>query len=213
MTTTSPATSTTMPSDASPLPRALPTSIQHYIDGSRVDSVAGTTIPVTDPVSHREYAVLAAGAPADVDLAVTAARRAFEESGWAQMPSRRRSDVLRKIADAIESRAAVISAFEAFDTGQPVSQARGLAARAAENFRYFADVCSAMHEDAFRTNAQLGYVIRRPRGVAGLITEMVLAGDAAELPKLLPDAMTAALSPYIGRQATAEYVRPITNRR
>ncbi len=42
--------------------------------------------------------------------------------------------------------------------------------RAAENFRYFADVCSAMHEDAFRTKAQLGYVIRRPRGVAGLIT-------------------------------------------
>src|SRR5690606_35428455 len=138
MTTTSPITSATSSAEpstaATALPRALPTAIQHYIDGSRVDSVAGTTIPVTDPVSHREYAVLAAGAAADVDLAVTAAQRAFEESGWAQMPSRRRSDVLRKIADAIESRAAVISAFEAFDTGQPVSQARGLATRAAENF-------------------------------------------------------------------------------
>jgi len=170
VTATSPTTSTATSSDAPTLPRALPTSIQHYIDGCHVDSANGATIPVTDPVSHREYTALAAGGAADVDRAVTAARRAFEESGWAQMPSRQRSDVLRKIADAIESRAAVISAFEAFDTGQPVSQARGLAARAAENFRYFADVCSAMHEDAFRTNAQLGYVIRRPRGVAGLIT-------------------------------------------
>jgi 5-carboxymethyl-2-hydroxymuconic-semialdehyde dehydrogenase len=116
------------------------------------------------------YATLAAGAKPDIDLAVAAANKAFLESGWADMPSRQRSEILRKVASEIEARADQISSWEAYDTGLPVTQARGMAHRAAENFRYFADVCSSLHEDAFRTKAQIGYVIRRPRGVAGLIT-------------------------------------------
>ena len=78
--------------------------------------------------------------------------------------------MLQRIADAIERRAEVIAEFESFDTGQPISQTRGLAARSAENFRYFAEVCGALHEDAFRSANQFGYVVRRPKGVAGLIT-------------------------------------------
>jgi 5-carboxymethyl-2-hydroxymuconic-semialdehyde dehydrogenase len=152
------------------VPDGVPALLRHYVDGRHVDSTDGDTIPVTDPVTHSDYAALAAGKAADIDAAVAAARRAFEDSGWTELGGRQRSDALRAIADAIESRAETISAFEAFDTGLPVTQARGTAARAAENFRFFADVCSAMHEDAFRSQAQLGYVIRRPRGVAGLIT-------------------------------------------
>ena len=59
---------------------------------------------------------------------------------------------------------------ETFDTGLPITQAKGQAARAAENFRYFADVIVAQHEDAFSQPGQLGYVLRKPAGVAGLIT-------------------------------------------
>jgi 5-carboxymethyl-2-hydroxymuconic-semialdehyde dehydrogenase len=151
-------------------PEGVPSAIRHYIDGRHVDSADASVVDVTDPVTHVTYATLAAGKAADVDTAVAAAGRAFRESGWAELSGRQRSDALRAIADEIEARAEMISSFEAFDTGLPVTQARGTAARAAENFRYFADVCSAMHEDAFRSKAQLGYVIRRPRGVAGLIT-------------------------------------------
>ena len=81
-----------------------------------------------------------------------------------------RSSLLQRIADAIERRGDEIAAFESFDTGQPITQAHGLAARSAENFRYFAEVCGAIHEDAFRAANQFGYVVRRPKGVAGLIT-------------------------------------------
>jgi 5-carboxymethyl-2-hydroxymuconic-semialdehyde dehydrogenase len=151
-------------------PEGVPSALRHYIGGRHVDSADGDVIDVSDPVTHVNYATLASGKAADVEAAVAAAARAFNESGWADLGGRQRSDALRAIADAIEARAETISAFEAFDTGLPVTQARGTAARAAENFRYFADVCSAMHEDAFRSKAQLGYVIRRPRGVAGLIT-------------------------------------------
>src|SRR5207302_7492785 len=55
-------------------------------------------------------------------------------------------------------------------TGLPVTQAKGQAARAAENYRYFADVIVAQHEEAFSQPGQLGYVLRKPTGVAGLIT-------------------------------------------
>ena len=74
------------------------------------------------------------------------------------------------IADGIEARGDEIAALETFDTGLPITQAKGQAARAAENFRFFADVIVAQHEDAFRQPGQLGYVLRKPAGVAGLIT-------------------------------------------
>jgi 5-carboxymethyl-2-hydroxymuconic-semialdehyde dehydrogenase len=151
-------------------PPEVPAVLRHYIGGEHVDSVDGGTLDVVDPVSHTKYATLAAGGASDVDRAVAAARTAFLESGWAELAVRARSDRLRAIAAAIEARADRISTWEAFDTGLPVTQARGQASRAAENFRYFADVCASMHEDAFRNAAQIGYVIRRPRGVAGLIT-------------------------------------------
>jgi 5-carboxymethyl-2-hydroxymuconic-semialdehyde dehydrogenase len=149
---------------------SLPSTIRHYIDGQHVDSVDGATIPVTDPVGHEEYCTLAAGGSADISNAVAAARRAFVDGPWAGLSARRRSNTLNAIADAIESRADALSAFESFDTGLPISQAHGLAARAAENFRYFAEVCGSIHEDSFRSPAQIGYSIRRPKGVAGLIT-------------------------------------------
>ena len=78
--------------------------------------------------------------------------------------ARRRSQRAQRIAEPIERRADVIADFESFDTGLPISQARGLAARAAENFRYFAEICGTIHEDAFRTNAQIGYCGPPPEG-------------------------------------------------
>jgi 5-carboxymethyl-2-hydroxymuconic-semialdehyde dehydrogenase len=148
--------------------RPLPTRIDHYIGGAHVESVDGSTVPVDDPVTNSHYADLATGGAADIDRAVAAATDAF--SAWAGMSARHRSNLLIRIADAIERRADVIAAFESFDTGLPISQSRGLAARSAENFRYFAEVCGAIHEDAYRSANQFGYVVRRPKGVAGLIT-------------------------------------------
>jgi len=147
-----------------------PEKILHFIGGKQVPSVHGATFGVADPVSNRVYAQVAAGGAEDVDRAVEAAAAAFEAGPWPGMPARARAKVLGKIADAIEARAGEIASMETFDTGLPITQAKGQAARAAENFRFFADVIVAQHEDAFSSAAQLGYVLRRPVGVAGLIT-------------------------------------------
>src|SRR5579859_4565862 len=151
-------------------PPGLPTQLEHFIGGARVTSKDGATFEVADPVTNRPYATVAAGGPADIDRAVTAAAKAFTEGPWPRLLARAKARVLNKIADAIEGRAARIAELETFDTGLPITQARGQAARAAENFRFFADLTVTLHEDAFSSPGQFGYVIRKPAGVAGLIT-------------------------------------------
>ena len=149
---------------------SIPGKIEHYINGQHVPSADGATFDVADPVSNQVYAQAAAGGAADIDQAVAAARAAFQSGPWPALAARARAKVLNKIADGIEARAERIAALETFDTGLPITQAKGQAARAAENFRYFADVIVAQHEDAFSSPGQLGYVLRKPAGVAGLIT-------------------------------------------
>ncbi len=148
----------------------IPEKILHFIGGRQVPSVSGRTFDVADPVTNTVYAQAAAGDIDDVDKAVEAAAEAFAAGPWPGMAARARAKVLGRVADAIEARADELASLETFDTGLPITQARGQAARAAENFRFFADVIVAQHEDAFSSPGQLAYVLRKPAGVAGLIT-------------------------------------------
>jgi 5-carboxymethyl-2-hydroxymuconic-semialdehyde dehydrogenase len=153
------------------VPEGLPTHLQHFIDGELRDSVGGATFDVLDPVSNRTYTTAAAGQAEDVDAAVAAAQRAFAEGPWPTMPPRARARVLNRIADLVESQDARLAELETFDTGLPITQALGQAQRAAENFRFFADVIVAQADDAYKVpGRQINYVNRKPVGVAGLIT-------------------------------------------
>jgi 5-carboxymethyl-2-hydroxymuconic-semialdehyde dehydrogenase len=153
------------------VPEGLPSSIQHYIDGTFVDSVDGGTFDVLDPVSNETYVKAAAGQKADIDLAVAAATRAFKEGPWPKMKPRDRARILNRVADAVEAQDAHLAEFETFDTGLPITQALGQAQRAAENFRFFADLVVAQADDTYKVpGAQVNYVNRKPIGVAGLIT-------------------------------------------
>ncbi|MGP9581747.1 aldehyde dehydrogenase [Brachybacterium sp. AOP35-5H-19] len=152
-------------------PANLPARIQHYIGGTHVDSLDGDTFDVLDPVSNQPYLKAASGKPADIDAAVAAAKEAFETGPWPQMQNRERSRILNKIADVVETRGEELAAMECYDTGLPITQALGQARRAAENFRFFADLIVAQHDDAFKVpGRQANYVNRKPIGVAGLIT-------------------------------------------
>ena len=152
-------------------PEHLPTHLPHHIGGRDVDSIGGETFAVLDPVTNRTYATAAAGQQADVDAAVAAASAAFESGPWPRMKARERAGVLQRIADIVASRDATLAAFETFDSGLPITQARGQARRAAENFRFFADLVVAQRDDVYQVpGTQLNYVHRKPKGVAGLIT-------------------------------------------
>ncbi|GAA4430934.1 5-carboxymethyl-2-hydroxymuconate semialdehyde dehydrogenase [Georgenia halophila] len=154
-----------------PTPENMPGHVQHYIDGRLVDSLDGTTFDVIDPVTNEVYLQAAAGKAEDVDRAVTAARKAFREGPWPKMLPRERSRVLHRIADLVESRNEQLAEMESFDSGLPITQALGQARRAAENFRFFADLIVAQVDDTFKVpGRQTNYVNRKPIGVAGLIT-------------------------------------------
>lgn len=152
-------------------PKGLPDHIQHYIGGKLVDSVSGETFDVLDPTTNEPYITCAAGDQADVDKAVAAARKAFDEGPWPRMLPRERATYLYKIADEVTKMHERLAARESFDSGLPIRQASGQAKRAAENFRFFADLIVAQIDDAFKMpGRQINYVNRKPKGVAGLIT-------------------------------------------
>ncbi|MDK7884723.1 5-carboxymethyl-2-hydroxymuconate semialdehyde dehydrogenase [Corynebacterium striatum] len=152
-------------------PADLPEKILHYIDGEFVASIDGDEFDVLDPVTNQNYIKAASGKPADIDKAVAAAKAAFERGEWSKALPRERARVLNKIADIVETRADKLAAWESFDSGLPITQANGQAKRAAENFRFFADLIVAQADDAYKVpGRQINYVNRKPIGVAGLIT-------------------------------------------
>jgi 5-carboxymethyl-2-hydroxymuconic-semialdehyde dehydrogenase len=152
-------------------PENLPKKILHFIGGEFVDSVSGKTFDVLDPVSNETYVQAAAGQAEDIDRAVAAAKDAFDNGPWPRMLPRARARVLNRIADAVEAEDAKLAELESFDTGLPITQARGQAQRAAENFRFFADLIVAQADDTYKVpGRQVNYVNRKPVGVAGLIT-------------------------------------------
>lgn len=153
------------------MPKDLPEKILHYINGEFVPSLDGDEFEIIDPVTNQSYIKAASGKPADIDAAVAAAKEAFETGTWAKAGNRERARVLHKIADLVEDRAEVLAAWESFDSGLPITQATGQAHRAAENFRFFADLIVAQADDAYKVpGRQINYVNRKPIGVAGLIT-------------------------------------------
>ncbi len=152
-------------------PNNLPDKILHYINGEFVSSIDGDEFDVIDPVTNQPYIKAASGKPEDIDAAVAAAKAAFADGEWSKALPRQRARVLHKIADIVETRNDTLAEWESFDSGLPISQAKGQAARAAENFRFFADLIVAQTDDAFKVpGRQINYVNRKPIGVAGLIT-------------------------------------------
>ena len=143
---------------------------EHYVGGGFRKSVSGATFETLNPTTNDVLALAADGRSEDVDAAVTAARRAFDEGPWPRMKATERAAVLRLIARGIHDHAEEFIAREVADIGMPISQMTGLAARAAQNFSYYAGVVPELHGRAFQVGDEfLNYTIRKPVGVAGLI--------------------------------------------
>ncbi|GFE13201.1 aldehyde dehydrogenase [Streptomyces glebosus] len=114
--------------------------ILHVIDGTDTASADGSTYDDTDPYTRSTYATVARGGERDVELAVAAARRAFDEGPWPRMGFAERGRLLHRFADLIEQNAAAFAEAESRDMGKPraVVLANDVP-RAAGNIRFFAD--------------------------------------------------------------------------
>ena len=145
-------------------------TLANFIDGAMVAPLAGQYLDKTDPATGAVFARVPDSDAADVALAVAAAERAFE--GWSHTPAAERSRLLIAIADRIEARLDEFALAESIDTGKTLALATALdIPRASANFRFFATaVLHASSETHTTDYAALNYTLRRPRGVAGLIS-------------------------------------------
>src|SRR4051812_10012819 len=89
------------------------------IGGKWVDSVSGKTSPTVTPATGETICQVAEADKADVDLAVVAARKAFEEGPWPKMNASERGRLLNKLADLIEANRDELAALESLDNGKP----------------------------------------------------------------------------------------------
>jgi aminomuconate-semialdehyde/2-hydroxymuconate-6-semialdehyde dehydrogenase len=151
-----------------PAPRA----IHNMIAGERVEGIA--TFQKISPVDGSIIAEVHEAGTEQVDRAVAAARAAFD-GPWGRMTVAERARLLRGVADAIDRRSDELVAAEVGDTGKPEALARDLdVARAAANFRSFADTVSTAGLDSFLTELPdgrraLNYAVRKPLGVVAVI--------------------------------------------
>jgi len=143
---------------------------RHYIDGAFTESFDGRTFETLNPSTNEVLAEAAAGSAAEIDAAVAAARRAFDEGPWPRLSAAERAASLRRVAALLREHAEEFIDAEVLDIGLPISQMGGLAARAAANFDYYAGVVAELHGRAFEVGDEfLNYTVRKPVGVAGLI--------------------------------------------
>lgn len=142
------------------------------IGGEWVDAADGVTFESINPATGKVIAQVAAAGADDVDRAVTAARKAFEDNTWSKMSGAERGNLLWKIADLIERYTDELAELETLDNGKPLRvSSRVDIPQAVKHFRYYAGWASKLEGSTIPVNLpnQLVYTVREPMGVVGLI--------------------------------------------
>ena len=149
--------------------------MQLLIDGQWVDSLSGKTFKVVDPRTEEAIFDVADGQPEDVDLAVQAARKAFDAGPWPRMGGAARGRILLKFADLIDANADELAALESLDNGKPYAIARAAdIPLSAHHIRYFAGWADKIQGKTIPTDDWFGdkmfaYTLHEPLGVVGQI--------------------------------------------
>ncbi|KAL8037524.1 hypothetical protein ABFX02_11G045300 [Erythranthe guttata] len=131
----------------------------------------GKKFETIDPRTGEVIAKIAEGDKQDVDLAVNAAREAFDHGPWPRLPGSERRKILLKFADLIEENINELAGLDAIDGGKLFSMAKmGDIPGAAETIRYFAGAADKIHGSTLKMSRELhGYTLREPIGVVGHI--------------------------------------------
>ncbi len=141
------------------------------IDNRFVDAVSGKTFETINPATEEVLTVVAEGDKADVDKAVSAARRAFQEGEWPAMRARDRGRFLYKVAELIDAHRDELAVLESLDNGKPIAETSAVdVPQAAEVFAYYAGWADkVLGETIPATPNFFTYTLREPHGVCGQI--------------------------------------------
>ncbi|HEY3596418.1 MAG TPA: aldehyde dehydrogenase family protein [Paraburkholderia sp.] len=142
---------------------------KHFIGNEWIAPASGEMLPAIDPSDGQPFASLARGSAADIDIAVQAARRAFD-GAWGALSAAERGRLLYRLSMLVGTCHEELAQLEAHDTGKPLRQARADAAALARYFEFYAGAADKLHGETLPYQA--GYTvftIREPHGVTGHI--------------------------------------------
>jgi phenylacetaldehyde dehydrogenase len=197
----------------------IATRRQLFIDGQLVDAKSGKTFETVNPATGESLATVAEGDAVDIDLAVRAARQAFDDGPWSRMTPSERGRIIWRIGDLISEHLEQFAELETLDNGKPLAVARAAdVPLAAELFRYMAGWATKIEGNTiplsvpYAPDAQFhAYTLREPIGVVGQIIpwNFPLLMAAWKLGPALATGNTVVLKPAEQTPLTALYLAEI----
>jgi aldehyde dehydrogenase (NAD+) len=146
------------------------TAYQNLIGGGWQPASDGRTLNMIGPSDGQAFASIARGTRADVNAAVAAARRAFEEGAWGRMTAIERGRLMAKLGEAILAHHEELAQLEARDCGKPMKQARADITAAARYFEFYGAAADKFHGETIPfLDGYMVTVLREPKGVTGHI--------------------------------------------
>jgi aldehyde dehydrogenase (NAD+) len=145
-------------------------SARNFIGGDWREARSGRTLPVINPTTGAAYGEIADSAAEDVDLAVRAARAAFDDGPWGRMTAADRGRCLSRLSRLVADHAAELAVIEARDTGKPMHVAQADIAALARYFEFYGGAADKFHGETipYLENYFVS-VVREPHGVTGHI--------------------------------------------
>lgn len=151
---------------------ALSFRSQAFIDGQFVDAASGKTFASVNPATGEVLAQVAECDEEDVNRAVAAGRRAFEDGRWSRMAPENRKAVLLRLADLIRANLEEMALLDSLDMGKLVTDAATIdAPGSAHFFQWYAEAIDKVYDEVAPTGpGDLALVSRVPLGVVGAVT-------------------------------------------
>jgi len=141
-----------------------------FIDGAFVPATGADLRAVVDPATSEVVAHVPDATPDDVDKAVAAARRAFDDSDWPRTPAVERGRILLRLAEIVRQRSSELAALETRNTGKPIVEAEFDIADVASCFEYYGGLATKIHGEVVPVpDGALTLALREPVGVAAQI--------------------------------------------
>jgi aldehyde dehydrogenase (NAD+) len=153
------------------IPFSASTACNLLIDGRSVPALSGAYFETRNPATGAVLARVAQAGAADIDLAVAAARRAFEGE-WSRFTPFERQQCLLQLADLVDRDFEAFSLLDTLDMGAPISFTRGRRQRAIGMLRFYAGLCTTIHGETLPSSLPnvFSYTLKEPVGVVGAIT-------------------------------------------
>jgi aminomuconate-semialdehyde/2-hydroxymuconate-6-semialdehyde dehydrogenase len=144
--------------------------IENYIDGQLIAPCNNQFLDNYEPATGKVYSLIPDSSNEDIELAVSAAKRAFPL--WSKIGIQERSKILLKISSLIENHLTAFAEAESIDNGKPLKLASTVdIPRAVDNFHFFATAIEHFaSESHFMENTAINYTLRRPIGIVGCIS-------------------------------------------